>query len=81
MQLGPEHLAVLEIFRDHEIEIGECLATGVLNRARYELPDSMQQTWGRAISELTQQGYISYHPAGYGLTWKGHDRISRGLVT
>ena len=79
MELDSDHLAVLGIFREHEIEIGECLATGAMSRARMKLPEAIQQNWGRAVGELTKQGYLSYHPSGYGLTWKGHDCISRRL--
>ena len=81
MELNQDHLAVLGIFRERDIEIGERLATGTLNRERLTLPQGTQQNWGRAIGELTRQGYIYYHPRGYGLTRKGYDRISRGLVT
>ena len=79
MELDQDHLAVLDIYREHDIEIGQCLATGTLNRERLKLPQGTQQNWGRVIGELTRQGYIYYHPKGYGLTRKGYAQIGRGL--
>ena len=81
MELDQDHLAVLDIYREHDIEIGQCLATGTLNRERLKLPQGTQQNWGRVIGELTRQGYIYYHPRGYGLTRKGYDCISGRLAS
>ena len=77
MELTPEELAVLKIFKEHEIEKGEYLSVQTLSRERLKLPKKVQDDWNSIIKDLRKSGYVALDPLGYGLTEKGHFQIHR----
>ena len=72
MELTPEELAVLNIFKEHDIEEGEYLAIQTLNRERLKLPEKVQNNWSDVLKVLSNSGYIALDPLGYSLTEKGY---------
>ena len=72
MELMPEQLAVLNIFKENDIEEGEYLAVQTENRERQKLPKKVQDNWHEILRTLRNIGYITLDPLGYSLTEKGY---------
>ena len=72
MELTSEQQAVLDIFKAHEIVHGQYLPVQTLNQERESLSERAQSRWVATLRSLINSGYLAYHPAGYGLTEKGH---------
>ena len=80
MGLTPEHLAVLSIFREHNIRRGQYLPIQTLDHERLNLPRKIQENWDVIIKKLRDLGYIIHDPLGYGLTKKAHGYIYSSSV-
>jgi len=72
MELTPEQLAVLNIFKEYEIDAGEYLSAQTLGQARLELPKEIRDRWNDILESLIKLSCITRDPLGYGLTQKGH---------
>ena len=66
MELTPGQLAVLQIFKEHEIEQGEYLASQTFGREIARLPQEIQDV-GITILRSLVKSHLSYHPPGGGL--------------
>ena len=77
MELTSEQQAVLNIFKECDIEEGEYLSVQTLERERLDLSDEIQDNWNAIIRRLIALGYITYDPLGYCLTERGHSQIYR----
>ena len=75
MELTHGQRAVLDIFKEHDIEAGEYLSSATLDRERLTLPQAIQDEWDDIIRNLVKAGFIFRDPLGYGLTEKGHYRL------
>jgi hypothetical protein len=72
MELTRDQKKVLEIFRAHDIEKGEYLATQTLERERQKLTKTIQKNWDTIMRGLITSGYLTRDPLGYGLTETGY---------
>ena len=75
MELTPEHLAVLYIFKEHNVGRGQYLPIQTLNQERLNLPQRIQEDWDNIILKLRNLGYIIYDPLGYSLAEKAYGYV------